>query len=125
MKQTIYLAGPFLGCNYDEIHSWRNVVKLALAEKYILLDPSDRLEKGMSDKEIVEGDLYDIQNSDILLVNHSMPSDGTAMEIFSAWQDGKEIIVITNYHTVSPWIKYHTTKLFRCLNDALDYLTER
>ena len=54
-----------------------------------------------------------------------MPSDGTAMEIFSAWQDGKEIIVITNYHTVSPWIKYHTTKLFRCLNDALDYLTER
>ena len=122
MKKTIYLAGPFLGCEDEEIYGWRQTIKSKLSEKYDFLDPANRIGKGMSDEEIVEGDKRDIYLSDILLVNHTKPSDGTAMEILFAWDYDVNIITITNDHEVSPWIKYHSTNLFKSIDEVISYL---
>ena len=61
--------------------------KELLKDHFILLDPMRRNFKDNeldSANEIVEFDLQDIRDADIVLVNYSKPSVGTAMEVFYA-----------------------------------------
>lgn len=76
-------------------------------------------------KSIVEGDKDDIDHCGGLLVNCTFgPSYGTAMEILYAWQQKKLIVVLYDAtKPVSPWLRYHSTRLITSLEEAVNFLT--
>lgn len=123
---TVYLAGPINGCTDDEANTWRDQVKLALGVENTL-DPMRRDYRGIEDesvREIVEGDLEDIINSDIMLANCWQVSWGTAMEIFYANEIGKAVIaVLPPDARVSPWLRWHA-EVVHSLDDALARIGE-
>lgn len=123
---TIYLCGPINGCTDEECVDWREMVKTAwLGET---LDPMRRDFRQREDaaaREIVEKDKRDIDACDALLVNHPKPSVGTAMEILYAWERGKAIVVVAPRDmAISPWLRYHATKIVHSFEDALACLEE-
>lgn len=111
--KTLYLCGAINGCTDAEAMDWREATKKELAGVYNLLDPMRRDYRGREDQcveEIVAGDLEDIAASDILLVAAERPSWGTAMECFHAWRTGKKVVVVCSGR-VSPWLRYHATRV--------------
>lgn len=125
MIQTIfYLCGPIQGCTDKECKDWREYVKNRL--KYPTLDPMARDYRGKEDthsKEIVEGDIADIDRSYALIVNYIRPSVGTSMEIFYARSKHLHVYVVCAEDTViSPWLRYHTTAFFRSFDAVCSYL---
>ena len=117
-----YLCGPINGCTDEEAKDWREFVKAKLGAENCL-DPMRRDYRGReaeSVNEIVELDKIDILQSDIILVNYDKPSVGTSMEVIYAWMHHKTIIVVCKEGTViSPWLKYHSTRICYSFNDAL------
>src|SRR6185369_14244599 len=86
------------------------------------LDPMRRDYRGSEDQNInsiVEGDLEDIRDCDVVLVNAVYPSWGTAMEIVYATQAGKRVVAFTGGSRVSPWVRYHC-ECVHSLQDAID-----
>ena len=126
--KRIYLCGPIMDCLPDEKKDWRTRAKERLAGRFILLDPirrSFRDNELESANEIVEFDLQDIRDADLLLVNYSKASIGTAMEVFYACHDlGKFVIAFSpfEYKNCSPWMVRFCTKITRDLESALNYI---
>jgi nucleoside 2-deoxyribosyltransferase len=126
--KRIYLCGPIMDCRADEKKDWRTRAKERLAGRFVLLDPmrrSFRDNELESANEIVEFDLQDIRDADLLLVNYSKASIGTAMEVFYASHDlGKFVIGFSpfEYKNCSPWMVRYCTKITRDLESALDYI---
>jgi nucleoside 2-deoxyribosyltransferase len=126
-KRLIYLAGPINGCTDEECKDWREDAKKYFGEDNTL-DPMRRDYRGRETEftaEIVEGDKADIDASTILLVNHPRPSTGTDMEIFYAWERKKKVIVVvppTSNTKISPWLDYHSHKIFFSFENALTYI---
>jgi hypothetical protein len=119
----IYLCGPINGCTDEECRDWREMVKLRLPNT---LDPMRRDYRGREAeafREIVELDKIDVSASDALLVNFDRPSVGTSMEILYAWERGKLIVVVHKEGAVlSPWLVYHSHRLFTSFDAATAYL---
>lgn len=119
---TAYLAGPINGCTDEEAMGWRREAAAALVARGVaVLDPMARDYRGIEDANvtaIVEGDLADIQTCDVVLVNATRPSWGTAMEIPYARQMGKRIVVF-GVARPSPWLRYHADVVVETLADAL------
>ncbi len=126
--KKIYLCGPIKDCADDESKDWRTRAKEFLAGKFILLDPMRRNFRDCeidSANEIVEFDLQDIRDADLILVNYSKASIGTAMEVFYAAHDqGKFLIAFSPilYEQCSPWMVRFATKILPSLDDALSYI---
>lgn len=120
-----YLCGPINGCTDEECRDWREFVKARLPDT---LDPMRRDYRGVEDEkfvEIVEGDIADIEESDILLVNYDRPSVGTSMEILLAHQRDKPVLVVCREDTkISPWLRYHTSKFFNSFDRAIDWIED-
>jgi hypothetical protein len=97
---TVYLCGGINGIPDAACKDWRAVARETLIpgperSRFRILDPMARDYRGREDKcvdEIVEGDKRDVLDSDVILVNASRPSWGTAMEIMFAWSLRKRII---------------------------------
>lgn len=127
-RKKIYLCGPIMDCSRDEQNTWRERAKERLAGKFLLLDPLRRNFRDReidSANEIVDFDLQDVRDADILLVNYSKPSIGTAMEVFYAAHDlGKFVVAFSpgKYRDHSPWMIKFCTKILKDLDQALDYL---
>lgn len=118
-----YLAGPINGCTDDEAINWRDLAKsLVGAENCI--DPMRRDYRGKEDEsvnEIVQGDLEDINNSDVVVANCWQMSWGTAMEIHYAGEHGIPVIAILPKDArVSPWLRYFTEGITHTIGDALE-----
>jgi hypothetical protein len=123
--KTVYLCGAINGCTDQQCKDWRNYTKEKLKGKYEFLDPMRRDFRGKEDssvKEIVNGDYYDINHTDILLGNANSPSWGTGMEIHYAYQIGKKVILVCNAERVSPWLRYHSDKIVKTLDEAIELL---
>lgn len=124
----IYLCGPINGCTDAEAKDWREAAKKALPE-IEWVDPMVRdyrgreLEPGIAD-EIVEGDYRDIDECDLLLVNFPGPSTGTDMEIHYAsfCREIPVYVVLPEGVRPSPWLLYHSDKIFRSFAEAFDAL---
>jgi nucleoside 2-deoxyribosyltransferase len=107
---------------------WREKAKELLKDHFILLDPMRRNFKDNevdSANEIVEFDLQDIRDADIVLVNYSKPSVGTAMEVFYAsFTLGKFVIAFSPFPFAecNPWMVKFTTKILPTLEEATDYI---
>ncbi len=125
---TIYLCGPIMDAKDGEARQWREVAAAALAGEFALLDPMRRNFKDRevdSANEIVEFDLQDVRSADLLLVNYSKPSIGTAMEVFYAAHDlGKFVIAFSPYSfkDSSPWMVRFCTKILPSLESAIEYI---
>lgn len=122
---SIYLCGAINGCTDDEAVTWRERVKRELAGLFVFVDPMVRDYRGREDDcvaEIVQGDMADIDRSDIVLVNAERPSWGTAMEIRIAHERGKVIHVVCGADRISPWLRFHASRIDRSLSEAISGL---
>ena len=118
-----YLCGGINGLNDADCRDWREVAKSLL--KTDTLDPMRRDYRGKEDEsanEIVAGDIADIQASDFILVNATRPSWGTAMEIVYCRIHAKRIICFTGDSRISPWLRYHSTRIFKTVEQACDFI---
>jgi nucleoside 2-deoxyribosyltransferase len=119
----VYLAGPINGCTDGEANDWRDTAKKFLGAENCL-DPMRRDYRGKEDEhvvEIVQDDLRDIDVCDVFFANCWQVSWGTAMEIFYAADQGKEVIcVFPEGARISPWIRYHASEVCFSFEDALE-----
>ena len=126
--KKIYLCGPIMDCAPGETKDWRTRAKERLAGRFILLDPMRRSFRDKeidSANEIVEFDLQDIREAEVILVNYSKASVGTAMEVFYASHDlGKFVIGFSplEFKDCSPWMVRFCTKILPTLDAALVYI---
>lgn len=121
----VYLCGPINGRSDDDCKTWREQVKTSLKD---FCDPMDRdyrgreLEPGIA-TEIVEKDKQDIRSCDVLLVYYDKPSVGTSMEILYAHNLALHIVLIDRSSSpLSPWLIYHSSKIVKTLDEALQWL---
>jgi nucleoside 2-deoxyribosyltransferase len=126
--KTIYLCGPIMDCETGESKDWRTRAKERLAGRFILLDPmrrSFRDNEVDSSNEIVEFDLQDIRDADLILVNYSKASIGTAMEVFYASHDLRKFVIAFSpfdFKDCSPWMARFCTKILPSLESAVSYI---
>ena len=144
-KQTIYLAGRITGLSYEEATLWRKEVAFVLKDKYRILDPMRDKEEligvkdigvniegvGLSNKEIFNRDVSDINKSDIILVNlltgHTF---GTAWEIGYTWgtntykNNPKKIYIVADSRLAQhPFVEFSThTVVYSSLDEVLQEL---
>lgn len=120
-QPLVYLCGPINGCSDNECINWRDMAKRKFKRT---LDPMDRDYRGReqeSYREIVDLDKRDVVACDAILAFCPKPSVGTSMEILMAWQLGKVIAVVAP-DPVSPWLRYHSTRVFAEIDEAIDWL---
>ena len=129
-KRKIYLSGPIMDENPDLAKTWRERAKEDLKDSFVLLDPMRRNFKDRevdSANEIVDFDLQDVRDADILLVNYSKTSIGTAMEVFYAAHDlGKFVVAFSPFpfQECSPWMVRYCTKILPTLDAAVVYIRD-
>lgn len=123
MKTKPYLCGPINGCTDAECNDWRSEVKKHFPKA---IDPMRRDYRGQEDDfvaEIVEGDKFDILDSDYMIANCPKPSVGTSMEIFYAWQKKIGVVaIVPDITTASPWLKYHCRLLVTTVAEAIQWV---
>jgi len=120
----VYLAGPINGCTDDEAIGWREKPKDLL--RCETLDNMSRDYRGKeldNFREIVEGDKYDIDSCDAMLVYYEKPSVGTSMEVLWAWLNHTPVHVATEQKNLSPWLLYHATSI-STLEEACEKINE-
>lgn len=128
--KKIYLSGPIMDEHPELAATWRERAKEQLREHFVLLDPMRRNFKDRevdSANEIVEFDLQDVRDADIVLVNYSKTSIGTAMEVFYAAHDlGKFVVAFSpfSFKDSSPWMVKHCTKILPSLDAAIAYIRD-
>lgn len=119
----VYLCGPINGCTDEGCKDWREAVKTRLPDT---LDPMRRDYRGKeaeSYREIVELDKRDVEASGVVLVNYDKPSVGTSMEVLWAWLKETPVIVVCRADAVvSPWLRYHSTKIVHSFDDAIAWI---
>jgi len=129
-KKKIYLSGPIMDEHAAQATTWRELAKKQLQDQFVLLDPMRRNFKDRevdSANEIVEFDLQDVRDADIVLVNYSKTSIGTAMEVFYASHDlGKFVVAFSpfTFKDCSPWMVKHCTKILPSLEDSIAYIRD-
>ena len=130
IKKKIYLCGPIMDEHAGHARAWRAAARRRLGDAFVLLDPMRRNFKDRevdSSNEIVEFDLQDIREADILLVNYSKTSIGTAMEVFYASHDlGKFVVAFSpfTFKDCNPWMVRYCTKILPTLEDATRYIRD-
>jgi nucleoside 2-deoxyribosyltransferase len=116
-KPTVYLAGPIVGCDFDQANTWRWGVASALADHNILgISPlrcepmiGDRYEAGYmcpkfgTAKAIGSKNRFDVRQCDMTLAfipepkgDLDWPSIGTICELSWAFADGKQTILVSD-----------------------------
>jgi nucleoside 2-deoxyribosyltransferase len=126
--KKIYLCGPIMDENEGVARAWREVALAKLSPNFTMLDPMRRNFKDRevdSANEIVEFDLQDVRDADIILVNYSKASVGTAMEVFYASHDlGKFVVAFSpfEFKECNPWMVRFCTKILPTLEDSIDYI---
>lgn len=126
--KTIYLCGPIMDEHDGTARQWRVDAARQLGERFRILDPMRRNFKDRevdSANEIVEFDLQDVRDADIVLVNYSKSSIGTAMEVFYASHDlGKFVVAFSPFcfQDCSPWMVKFCTKILPSLEDSTKYI---
>lgn len=126
--KTVYLCGPINSCTDSEMHDWRD--QFTQLWNGPVKDPTDRdyrftyITEEIA-KDIVEDDLYDIDESQALVMYYPYPSNGSSMEVFYAHRFRKIPVVIINASgstNLSPWLIHHCDRVVDTVEEAVNYL---
>lgn len=113
----IYLAGPPFAEEYR-----RRASRLVAAAGCEPLDPMRRDFRGATEgreREIVEGDLADIDSCAAVLADVTRPDEGTAMEAWYAHSRGIPVVAYTSGQWAHPWTVYVSAAVHADLEDAV------
>lgn len=129
-KTKIYLAGGMsaFADSPKKAMEWRFDINDALKEEYTILDPTERFwqDSEPDEKLAMNWDLYNVRNSDLLVVNLNDPkSIGTAMEIAIASELRIPIIALNEENLeIHPWIEMLCWHIFSDREDMLSYIRQ-
>jgi nucleoside 2-deoxyribosyltransferase len=115
--KRVYLAGPPQADEYR-----RRATELVRAHGWEPVDPMRRDFRGRTEgneREIVEGDLADIDACDAVLAALETPDEGTAMEAWYAHSTGKQVVAWTGGAWAHPWTVYVAASVHERLEDAV------
>jgi nucleoside 2-deoxyribosyltransferase len=118
--RRVYLAGPPYADEYR-----RRATRLLEQRGLEPLDPMRRDFRGRTEgheRELVEGDLADIDSCDAVLADFTHPDEGTAMEAWYAHAAGKPVVGYTGGTPAHPWTVYVAVGLCADLEDAVTAL---
>jgi nucleoside 2-deoxyribosyltransferase len=110
----VYLAGPPYADEYR-----RRAAALVREAGWEPVDPMRRDFRGDTvghEREIVEGDLADIDECDAVLAAFTASDEGTAMEAWYAHSRGTPVVVYTGGAPPHPWTVY----VARSVHDDLE-----
>ena len=122
MKRA-YVAGPPYAEEYR-----RRAEALLRQAGWEPVDPMRRDFRGRTDgreREIVEGDLADIDACDAVLAAFTQPDEGTAMEAWYAHSRGKRVVAYTGGGRPHPWTMYVAAEVHVDLEAAISALERR
>jgi nucleoside 2-deoxyribosyltransferase len=118
----VYLAGPPRADEYR-----RRATELVRARGWEPVDPMRRDFRGRTEgneREIVEGDLADIDGCDAVLAAFTEPDEGTAMEAWYAHSTGKPVVAWTGDAWAHPWTVYVAASVHERLEHAVGALEQ-
>ena len=116
----MYLAGPPYAEEYR-----RRAEELVREAGWEPVDPMRRDFRGHTEgneREIVEGDLADIESCDVVLAAFTAPDEGTSMEAWYAHSLGKRVVVYTGGTPTHPWTVYVADEVHADLESAVSAL---
>jgi nucleoside 2-deoxyribosyltransferase len=119
----VYLAGPPYADEYR-----RRAEALAREAGWEPVDPMRRdfrADTTGHERELVEGDLADIDSCDAVLAAFTAPDEGTAMEAWYAHARGTPVIVYTGGTPPHPWTVYVADEIHSGLEAAIAALSGR
>lgn len=132
----VYLSGAMSGISFEEQSKWRNNLINEIkynrdCEKTVhFFNPVNYYnfeEKNhKSEKEIMEFDLYNLRNSNLVVVNLNNPSSiGTAMELILAKERNIPVIAFgIGEQEVHPWILETCTRICDNLRDVVNHIVD-
>jgi nucleoside 2-deoxyribosyltransferase len=115
--KRVYLAGPPYADEYR-----RRATRLVEDRGWEVVDPMRRDFRGRTEgreRELVEGDLADIDRCDAVLAAFTQPDEGTAMEAWYAHATGKRVVVYTGGARAHPWTVYVAVRICADLEQAV------
>ena len=115
--KRVYLAGPPYADEYR-----RRAAVLARGAGWEPVDPMRRDFRGATvghEREIVEGDLADIDACHVVLAAFTAPDEGTAMEAWYAHSRGTRVIAYTGGMPPHPWTTYVARSVHADLEEAV------
>jgi nucleoside 2-deoxyribosyltransferase len=115
--KRVYLAGPPYAEEYR-----RRATRLVEERGWEPVDPMRRDFRGRTEgreRQLVEGDLADIDACDAVLADFSHPDEGTAMEAWYAHGLGKPVVVYTGGSPPHPWTVYVAARVCADLGEAV------
>ena len=118
--RRVYLAGPPYAEEYR-----RRASELAREAGWEPVDPMRRDFRGRTqgrEREIVEGDLADIDGCDAVLAAFTSADEGTAMEAWYAHAQGKRVVAYTGGTPPHPWTVYVADAVCANLESAVEAL---
>ena len=118
--KRVYLAGPPFADDYRS-----RAAALVRRRGFEPVDPMRREFRGRTEgneREIVEGDLADIDACDAVLAAFTEPDEGTAMEAWYAHSRGTPVVAFTGGVRAHPWTVFVSASVHERLEDAVDAL---
>ena len=133
----IYLSGGMGNLNFEEQSKWRKKISDAImfgdydySMKPIFFNPVNYYnlieKRHKSEREAMEFDLYNLRNSDLVIVNfNDKKSIGTAMELMLARELRIPVIAFgTNGEEIHPWLSECCTRICDNLRECVEYIVE-
>lgn len=133
----IYLSGAMSSINFEEQTKWRRQFKNAIkfgdysCEKNVMFfDPTQfynfEEKHQKSEREVMEFDLYNLRNSDLVVVNFNDPNSlGTCAELAIAYDMKIPIVGINkNEQKLHPWLECFCNRMCNDLREAVSYVVE-
>ena len=120
--KRVYLAGPPYADEYR-----RRATRLIKERGWQPVDPMRRDFRGRTEgreRELVEGDLADIDSCDAVLAAFTHRDEGTAMEAWYAHAHGTPVVAYTGGTPPHPWTIYVTTRVCSELDEAIAALDD-
>ena len=132
----IYLSGGMGALSFEEQSKWRQQIIDAIKfnheceKKPIFFNPVQYYNfeevRYRSEREIMEFDLYNLRNSNLVIVNfNDVRSIGTAMEIMLAKERNIPVIGFgVNGQTIHPWLLECCTRVCDNLRETVEHVAE-
>lgn len=133
----IYLSGGMGNLSFEEQSKWRKQIADAIRygeydyeKKPIFFNPVDyynfEVTRHKTEKEIFEFDLYNLRNSNLVIVNfNDEKSIGTAMELMLAKELNIPIIAFgANNKEIHPWLTECCSRVCDNIREVVEYTVE-